>query len=322
MIIKDLDAFTGSSKAHVAGRKAEEQMAFYLKRAFEQDDKVRVFNNVRLESDSDAAQIDHLILHSHGFILVESKSVTGKVAVNDHYEWVRVYGPKRTGMPSPILQAERQAAFLRTYLEKHTEQLLDKVFGKQTTFTAVATDVLVAISDQGVIQRPKKLALPKLLKADQVASKVDALMKGHQQTNGLFSLNFSRTGRTFSDKELARLTAFLRSHHCPLEEGMQASNSKPDDVAVAVSSPLPMQDVPPPEESTIYLCRHCQSEQLSVVYGKYGYYFKCAACEGNTPIRETCEACERKARVRKQRLNFFAECKDCERSRLFFQNAA
>ena len=103
-------------------------------------------------------------------------------------------------------------------METHTEQLLDKVFGKQTTFTALATDVLVAISDQGVIQRPKNLALLELLKADQVASKVTELMRRHQQANGLFSLNFSRTGRTFSDKELARLTAFLRSHHRPLEQ--------------------------------------------------------------------------------------------------------
>ena len=69
MIVKDLDPFSGSSKTHVAGRRAEEQMAFYLKRAFEQDDKVRVFNNVRLETGDDAAQIDHLVLHSHGFVL-------------------------------------------------------------------------------------------------------------------------------------------------------------------------------------------------------------------------------------------------------------
>ena len=320
MIVKDLDLFTEKGKAHVAGRKAEEQMAFYLKRAFEQDDKVRVFNSVRLETGDEAAQIDHLVLHPHGFVLIESKSVTGKIAVNDHNEWVRVYGSRRTGMPSPILQAERQAAFLRAYLETHTEQLLDKTFGKQTTFTAVATDVLVAVSDQGVIQRPKKLALPELLKADQVAPKVNELIRGHRQANGLFNLNFSRTGRTLSDKELARLTAFLRSHHRPLEKGVQVSNPEPDDVTVTPS--VPSQDTLPPEKPSAYCCRHCESEQLTVVYGKYGYYFKCATCEGNTPINEFCEACKRKARVRKQRQNFFAECKDCERSRLFFQNAA
>ena len=317
MIVKDLDPFSGTGKAQLAGRNAEAQMSFYLKRAFGDDAQVRVFNGVRLESNGDAAQIDHLLFHRYGFILVESKSVTGKVAVNDHGEWVRVYGSKRTGMPSPTLQAERQADFLRRYLERHTESLLEKRLGLQTTFKAMEMDCLVAISDQGIIQRPKQLELPEVFKADQVAARIAELIKGYNRANGLFGLSFNNLGRAFSDAEMARITAFLRAHHRPLEAV--------DEVLEEPSATVP-EVTPEPAQATLeptsYACRHCQSEQLAVVYGKYGYYFKCASCEGNTPIKETCQGCGQKARVRKQRERYFAECQDCERSELFFQNAA
>ena len=63
-----------------AGAKAEAQMAFYLKRAFSDDPDVWVFNDLRFRSDEeDVAQVDHLVMHRSGFIVIESKSVTSKV---------------------------------------------------------------------------------------------------------------------------------------------------------------------------------------------------------------------------------------------------
>ena len=70
-------------------------------------------------------------------------------------------------MPSPVLQAKRQEAFLRRYLYEHVESLLDKLLGFQTYFGAMAVDILVAISDQGVIERPRRLELPEVHKADR-----------------------------------------------------------------------------------------------------------------------------------------------------------
>jgi hypothetical protein len=64
-------------KLSEAEARAEKQMAFYLKRAFRDDSEAWVFNDLRYQADDDdAAQIDHLVLHRSGFILVESKSVT------------------------------------------------------------------------------------------------------------------------------------------------------------------------------------------------------------------------------------------------------
>jgi hypothetical protein len=60
---------------------------------------------------------------------------------------------------------------------------------------------------------------------------------------------------------------------------------------------------------------------LSVQYGKFGYYFKCGDCEGNSPIKLTCSA-GHKERIRKDGAKFFRECAECKTSALYFENTS
>jgi len=74
MIIKERNSaeHQETDKFSVAGAEAEEKMAFYLRRMFSNDKNIFVFNDLRFKDDSDdRVQIDHLILHRHGFIIVE-----------------------------------------------------------------------------------------------------------------------------------------------------------------------------------------------------------------------------------------------------------
>ena len=59
MIVKELEPFEAKDKYQAAGRTAEEQMQFYLKRFFEDDADILVLNNIRIQTESDAAQVDH-----------------------------------------------------------------------------------------------------------------------------------------------------------------------------------------------------------------------------------------------------------------------
>ena len=129
MIVKELEPFTTPDPLLRAGRRAEEQMAFYLRRAFAEAPHVRVFNNIRLERGDDAAQIDHLILHRWGMIIVESKSVTSRVEINERSEWTRLWNSKPKGMASPVLQARRQGDFLKKELRENAESLRGKFLG-------------------------------------------------------------------------------------------------------------------------------------------------------------------------------------------------
>ena len=307
MIRKELDPFAGGDERAVAGRRAEEQLAFYLKRAFERDKNVHVFNSLRFESEGDAAQIDHLVMHKYGLILVESKSITGHVTINEHGEWERRGGGRSVGIPSPILQAQRQTAFLRHLLRENVERLLSKLLGFRKQFGALRCDVLVAISDSGIIHRPDNLDLSEVCKADQVPERVQAIMKHLRGANSLLSLNLKDVVLDLRPEEQERIALFFVEKHRPLN--------------VPAIKPTPQRSMAPPPvpASPGFHCRACGGKRLAVQYA-HSYYFKCLECGGNTPARALCPHCQSQAKIRKSGLQFHSDCAACGKSAPFFTN--
>jgi len=53
---------------------------------------------------------------------------------------------------------------------------------------------------------------------------------------------------------------------------------------------------------------------------KYGYYFKCLFCDGNTAIKLTCSNSNCKPKNKKRKLNFYKACMSCGKDELFFVN--
>ncbi|MBD1917331.1 MULTISPECIES: nuclease-related domain-containing protein [Cyanophyceae] len=375
MIAKELDPIAlNASKQVQAGHRAEEQMAFYLRRAFGEDPKIKVLNGLRLERWGEVAQIDHLLISTHGFILIESKSVTTQIRVNEQGEWSRQVGSVWQGMPSPLLQVERQAELLKALLNDHVDQFFRKVLTLQFTFASVPFDGLVAISDIGVIQRPPGFAIQQVLKADQITKRIQEMHAAYRRASNLFSLNVRDVGAEFGDRKVTNLAEFLLQQHSPqsqlppLEvltvlpnsvEPPSISRSKqvvlpvakpqperpplprpqaaPAPVTLKGSAPTtikpqtrpdpspqpqatPAQAVPSSVEAALApACRACGSSHLIIVYGKYGYYFKCADCEGNTPIKVTCANGE-KAKISKRGREFYLVCQDTPEPQLFYVN--
>jgi hypothetical protein len=100
-------------------------------------------------------------------------------------------------MPSPVLQAQRQSEFLRKYLNAHAEILLGKILGfHQASFRNMPLDILVAISDSGIINRPKKVLLEEVCKADQVTERIRAKFEKSRKANSLFNLDIKESGGT------------------------------------------------------------------------------------------------------------------------------
>lgn len=348
MILKSADPTTNGDRFSRSGRHAEEQMAHYLERAFGTRDDILVLNDLRLEKGQDAAQIDHLLLHRWGLVIIESKSVTDSVYVNEHGEWARQWNGRREGMGSPVLQAERQARFLRLYLEDHVETLLPKMLGVlQKRFGSMPVDVLVAISDKGIINRAKGIDLPNVMKADQITDAARALYAKHRKGSSIFSMDFNE-GYSLSTAEVDRIAAFLQEHHRPIHpqsppevvrpllvweqtsptplwsDGDHAQSLRPQrsvsGSAASASVQVPASLTRGETSPVVHTCRECGSGNLTVVYGKYGYYFKCGACHGNTSIRPDCAQCAVWEKIRKDGDRFFAECAVCRTSRLYYTN--
>ncbi len=312
MILKDVDELAISDKYQKAGLFAEKQMAFYLKRAFGTEENVLVLNSLRLEKNGDAAQIDHLILHEYGMIIIESKSVSTKVAVNEYGEWARSIDGAAQGIPSPVKQAQRQADFLKGYLTPFTDILLKKVVGIQLKFDKMPIDLIVAISDKGIISRPKKQIdeLKCIRKADQVVDKINELLARYKKEDAVLSLSLSMP-YTLGKTARKNTSQFLLRRHKPFKSGSsQKTEVKQKTPQATVSRAVKYWSK----------CGKCYSDSVEVVYGKYGYYIKCKECEKNTAIREICPSCKGKLRVRKQKESFFLECGKCETSKLFHKN--
>ena len=336
MIVKELDPFIPQDKFGKAGQEAEQQMSFYLRRAFADNKNIYVFNDLRLEHKGDAAQIDHLIVHQYGMIVIESKSVTSRVKINEHQEWIRWFNNTPQGMQSPILQAHRQGVFLKKYLDRHAEILLTKILGIQPYFGAILIDTLVAISDSGIIERPKKMPLEEVCKADQICDRVKALQVKQQKESSFFNLN--STGRSLNKDDVNKVVQFLLKEHKPLPYKTEAGSiSKPDlqlspsEKKVVIQAKAESPSITKPviskpykamlsQSVSKYSCRQCNKNNLSVASGKYGYYFKCLECEGNTSINVVCQTCNSKEKIRKSGNQFFADCESCKTSDLFYTN--
>ncbi|WP_410497683.1 nuclease-related domain-containing protein [Chitinibacter sp. S2-10] len=298
MIYKELDPFQSDDKFARSGRAAEEKMAFYLKRFFGNDPEILVLNGIRIEADGDAAQIDHLVIHSHGLSIVESKSVHGKIQIKDDGQWIRWFGANQSkGMASPITQARLQEKFFRDVLGKASKN--------EEFFSKFPIDLYVAISDDGVIIWPQSGTVAGVCKADQVADKI---VTANQTKAAQKSLELSLDNRQ-------KIAAFLKSINKPLTKTISEHEVVEQPITeIANTAPAALADTAPK-----HTCKHCGSNNLEIRYS-FSYFFYCKDCEKNTAIKALCQSCGEPAKLRKQKKVFFAECGKDEHSGLFFVN--
>lgn len=347
MIVKAFEETAHNGDARLqAGITAEKQMAFYLHRSFSDDPDIFVLHNLRLEDPAQpehhgspgVCQIDHLLVHRFGFFIIECKSVTGEVRVRPDNsggdEWTRMHGRKETGMPSPIQQAQRQASFLRIFLQSHRQNLLGRqslglrtiakvVHGSdQRGFKSAPIQLVIAVSDKGKIKRlggwepshnPFQIYVTKAdLVSDKISKEVERHRKGAKSTNkkahgeyGMWSMD---------ETEIEHVARFLAEQHLDFSG---APKPRPKQTA-------PKRNRRPSREKAIgtghpvkAACKHCGSIDLTARSGPYGYFWRCSSCEKNTAMPVVCSTCRangkrnKKVRIRKEKGSYLRDCEAC-----------
>lgn len=302
-------------------------MAFYLRRSFSESPDVFVFNDLKFQRKGENSQIDHLVLHPFGFYLIESKSVTGSIMVNQQGEYIRQFGTKTSGMKSPVTQVKMQAQLLKLLLTENRANLLGKaILGMvQKDFSPHRFRHLVAISDQGVIKRQGS-APPELVKADAVASEIEGFLQfqgrftGGKSVGSFFSASNDDMDQRippWDEQELSSICKFLL-------ENDSTSGGAVDSASKSVRRVAPpktpeVQSSPEDTGTGQRACKLCNDGILEIRYGKYGYYFKCLSCEGNAAVDPHCPACNKKAKLRKSKKQFFWNC-PCGFDALYYGN--
>lgn len=324
MILKEIDIKENLEKFQKYGYAAEKQMAFYLKRAYQDNNNIQVINDLRLEMNEDVAQIDHLIIHRFGFIIIESKSVTSKISINAHGEWTRHYPKFTRGIPSPVNQAKRQADFLKNFLMVRSKYLLKKTLVFQASITDFKFDILVAISDSGIINRARNTKIDEVYKADQVVEAVNDVISNYAGTNK--SLLTLKVNYQFADSSMEKISKYLIQSHKPKSDDFQeAEQSNDHDERLKDSGEASsIVNTKTTDDGILnqpnHQCQKCNSKNIEITYGKYGYYFKCRDCNGNTSIKLQCKNNPCKSRIRKDKTKFYQECSVCNTSVFYFEN--
>ena len=337
---------TASDPRAQAGANAERQMAHYLHRDFADDAEVHVLHDLRLRDpeqpeqtgDAGRCQIDHLLVHRWGMFIIESKSVTSEVRVRPDGsggdEWTRVWTGAEKGIASPIRQAKRQGEFLRTYLNRRSEEVLGKLplgtrtLGKvvmgtdQRGFKHLPVQLVVAISDAGRIQRLGGWKEPEdpfrvfVAKADLVGEKIVREVTRHRRgANPLHNpLTLGSYGIWVMSANEARAVATLLAEHHSERPASNAEAQRPAEPDPPAREPR----TAPGAKGT--KCKHCSGNDLTARWGKYGYYWKCGTCGKNTPMPTVCTACDavghrgNKVRIRKKGAKYFRDCQECRHS--------
>ena len=311
MILKGISLKNTISPTAKAGQEQETNVAFYLRRAFKDHPRVFVINDFKFTYNAETAQIDHLIVYPYGFILIESKSITGEVKVNSFSEWTRSFNNKWSGMPSPIKQVElQQKLLLELLLENKSNILLSKLLGiKQQGFKGRCWDNVCVVSSNAIIDRetmPKEVS-EQLVKSEFLVDKLNKLMNFKSAVSKVFALGDSRP--EFNGSELTAITQFLISQ----------TQIKPEKLKQKV--PMIEEVIEEKYVSTVNIksrlkCKECgESADYAALSGRYGYYIKCNKCTTNTAMKMTCGTCQSKnAKVSKTDETYFLDCGDCESS--------
>jgi len=305
MILKDKTLQNAVSPTAKAGQKQEQDVAFFLRRAFKDHKQVYVINDFKFSHNDETAQIDHLIVYPYSFVLIESKSIKGEVKVNDLGEWARSLNSKWTGMASPIKQVELQQKLLREMLHANRETILGKVFGiKQQSFGMRCWSNVCAVSSNAVIDRdsmPSDVS-KQLVKTEFLVDKLSEVMK--LKTYAITKLNPFDTRPDFNDEELKSITSFLMAQLDGYKtvERVPKQEVKIAPVKVKVSINATLQ------------CKSCgEKSDYSPQHGRYGYFIKCNKCETNTAMKLPCFSCNSKnTKVSKKKETYTLNCSDCE----------
>ncbi|MRR56628.1 MAG: NERD domain-containing protein [Deltaproteobacteria bacterium] len=311
-----------------AGCKGESESAYHIDFFFKKSENWIVIHDLRFEKAGRTAQIDHLLINRYlDCYVMESKHFHAGLKISEELEFNRWNAFKKTyeGMASPLAQNHRHIEVLKDVFADLELPLRNGV-RIEPVFHSV-----VLVSPDARVDRPKVRDTSSVLKADLL---YDYIIKNHRDEEGPHIGNpLVKPIYRDSLEDIGQcLIALDRPLSVNYEAKFGVSQSKQPDPAEILFQVDETDNKAVPEaaltadvadfswKTSAPGCRDCQSTDVSVHYGKYGYYFKCAACQTATAIRPVCGHDHHKPRLRKDGLNYYQECADCKVSTLYFTN--
>lgn len=300
-------------KCLVSGERNEENSAYYLDFRYKDTQNWTLIHDLRIEHRGRVAQIDHLLINRFlDMYVLESKNYYYGVKITEEGEFLVWDGKGYQAIESPFEQNRRHIQALQ-------QSIADRGLAPSRLGFAIPINfrniILVAPTSKVIKPSSSTFDLSSVLKADAFVTAADKNMDTKSVIE-VTKIIGPDTLRDFAEK-LARL-------HRPgsIDYVAKFGFKSGADTQAITDCPVVM---PAPVQVTASVeykpqCKSCRSEKLSIVYGKFGYYFKCAECDDNTPIKITCGKDGHSERIRKDGQRFFRECAECGTSNMYFIN--
>jgi len=285
-----------------SGYLAERDNAYYLDYYFEKSKNLILLHDVRLEYNGRVAQFDHIVLNRLGIEILESKNFNGKLTIKDDGSLSVNYGTYTKTFPNPIEQNMRHSDFLKDFITNKFEIPSNtKLLGG------------VPISSKVLINPKTTITNKKLPNGYERADSFCSMREKETDSISFFSAvkllsSFMQMDKV---KELAEL--IVKSHKPIRYDYLQKYKIGQQDIKKDIKSPLQ-------EAKSTHSCSKCQSVNVYVANGKYGYYFKCLDCGGNSAIKLTHKDKDCKVKISKFELDFYKICDTCQTKELYFRN--
>lgn len=297
-----------------SGIKAEKEVAYLIDFDLKASKNSIVLHDLRLELQDRTAQIDHLILNrTLNFFVIETKSFHAGIKINESGEFLQwnAFKNKFEGIASPLEQNKRHISVLDDVIA-NIEMPTRLGFRLEPTYNSV-----VVLTNNARIDRPKHFETNNVIKSDSLTNYI----KNKIDEDSLLAISKLVSIDTLSD-----IAQKILSFHKPITfnysqkyaytqnlSGNDKENLTKDAEKISVTSDRLTEDD--------HVCKTCNSNQLSIIYGKFGYYFKCKNCNANTAIKLTCGNSSHHEKIRKDGQSFYRECDSCGSSTFFYKNS-
>ena len=285
-----------------AGLKGEREAAHYIDATLAGSENWAVIHGLRLETPYGVTQLDHVILgRTMMAFVLETKHFRDGLKITEEGEFLRWsnYERRYQAMASPLMQCDRHEVGLTNFFKANP--VYPTRLGMRLNPDIKS---LVLVNPEATLLRPAKFDTSKVVKADQF---FQAMQKEFDKL-GVFGV-LGKVTQMVSSSTLREVAQKLAAHDKPIEidyagklgvrtavlevvtETPKVGTSMvvdPHETEVAAGH---VSEVAEPGPSGVGLgvvvrpaCKSCQSDAGEIRFGKFGYYWKCLACDGNSKL--------------------------------------
>ena len=187
------------------GYEAEKQNAYYMDFYLKDNKHIIILHDLRIEYNGESAQINHILITRFGIELLESKSFTGEVTINEDNSINVKYNNKIKSFPNPIEQSKRHAKLLSDFINNNLDM------GKRIKILGG-----FPVTSNVVLLNPKTYITNKTLPKNFY--RADSYINARRdEIDNMGTLQALKTASTMVTIEKAQeIAKFLIAHHTPI----------------------------------------------------------------------------------------------------------